>query len=62
MVLDEMEDELINSDEFLYFPAPNRIQIADKLISDGVLLDEEQVIGIFREFHFISSAIFRPPL
>ena len=78
MVLDEMDDELINSDEFLYFPTSNRVQVVtqpeqvepadafsepvvgelpyvvsasqDKHMYDGVLLDEERVIGLFVSF------------
>jgi hypothetical protein len=78
MALDEMDDELINSEEFLYFPTSNRVQVVnrseqvepadafsepvvgelpyvvsasqDKHIYDGVLLDEERVIGIFVSF------------
>ena len=83
MALDEMDDELINSEGFLYFPTSNRVQVAtqpeqvepadafsepvvrelpyvvsasqDKHIYDGVLLDEERVIGIF--VSFISSQV-----
>jgi len=93
MVLDEMDDELINSNEFLYFPTSNRVQVVtqpeqvepadafselvvgelqyvvsasqDKHIYDGVLLDEERVIGIFVIFissQVPSSLIFALPL
>ncbi|KIM37681.1 hypothetical protein M413DRAFT_448215 [Hebeloma cylindrosporum] len=78
MVLDDMDEDededMINSDEFLYFPTSNRVQVVTqperveptdafsepvigklpyvvsasqgKHVYDGVLLDEERVIGI----------------
>jgi len=82
MVLDEMEEEPINLDDFLYFPTPNRLQVItkpeqvepaeafsepvvgelpyvvsasqNKHVYDGVLLDEERVIGIIVCFILLS--------
>ena len=88
MVLDETDEEMINSDEFPYFPTSNRVQVVnrseqvepadafsepvigrlpyvmsasqDKHMYDGLLLDEERVIGIIVSLFL--SAIFRPTL
>ena len=85
MVLDEMDEELINSDEFLYFPTSNGVQVVtqpeqvepvdafsepvvgelpyvvsasqNRHMYDGVLLDEERVIGVI-----VSFISFRAPL